>query len=329
MCISPKDFTTCFIQSSHTTSCSSHFPFNLSFPSHWNSTSLRLLDPKRFCYTSRLGKALSPLRFSFCEEKYHVNLQFAESANTLTNLLYKTLAIRGICRIRSSWLLYLILALVGFASFWNHDTSFGGTDCGPIVHELPIRYTLLLQHHHHSSDYKASFKNLSAVASGPGRPGLRIVVAFCCLTSYNAGIHQLSFAFVCVASAGILIYRTFRLNSTATKAKFRKLQAIGRLSIIIEYVLWNLDFALCRTLRTWRQDFGLPYGLLLQFHGWWHIFTAVSGTCYIEMVEGLWREEEKTRQLGLPTWTAAGTTELLSEKVWVRSTGGFCWVGRN
>jgi len=33
--------------------------------------------------------------------------------------------------------------------------------------------------------------------------------------------------------------------------------------------IWTLDNVYCSTLRTWRREIGLPWGLLLEGHGWW------------------------------------------------------------
>jgi dihydroceramidase len=35
------------------------------------------------------------------------------------------------------------------------------------------------------------------------------------------------------------------------------------------FAIWNLDNFFCSTLRTWRQQIGLPWGILLEGHGWW------------------------------------------------------------
>jgi dihydroceramidase len=34
-------------------------------------------------------------------------------------------------------------------------------------------------------------------------------------------------------------------------------------------VIWNLDNEYCSTLRRWRRQLGLPWGILLEGHGWW------------------------------------------------------------
>jgi len=35
------------------------------------------------------------------------------------------------------------------------------------------------------------------------------------------------------------------------------------------FAIWNLDKAYCQELRSWRRDVGLPWGILLEGHGWW------------------------------------------------------------
>ena len=35
------------------------------------------------------------------------------------------------------------------------------------------------------------------------------------------------------------------------------------------FTIWSLDIKYCSTLRSWRQEIGLPWGMLLEGHGWW------------------------------------------------------------
>ena len=35
------------------------------------------------------------------------------------------------------------------------------------------------------------------------------------------------------------------------------------------FAIWNLDNEYCSTLRGWRREVGLPWGILLEGHGWW------------------------------------------------------------
>ena|SRR6266480_5787883 len=44
---------------------------------------------------------------------------------------------------------------------------------------------------------------------------------------------------------------------------------IGLASTAVGFLIWNLDNAFCPTLRGWRREVGLPWGILLEGHGWW------------------------------------------------------------
>ena len=35
------------------------------------------------------------------------------------------------------------------------------------------------------------------------------------------------------------------------------------------FAVWHLDNEYCSTLRRWRREIGLPWGILLEGHGWW------------------------------------------------------------
>ena len=35
------------------------------------------------------------------------------------------------------------------------------------------------------------------------------------------------------------------------------------------FFVWNLDNKFCGLIRQWRKEVGLPWGILLEGHGWW------------------------------------------------------------
>ena len=37
------------------------------------------------------------------------------------------------------------------------------------------------------------------------------------------------------------------------------------------FALWTVDNNYCSTLRGWRHEIGLPWGILLEGHGWWSV----------------------------------------------------------
>lgn len=37
------------------------------------------------------------------------------------------------------------------------------------------------------------------------------------------------------------------------------------------FFIWHLDNVYCSKLRVWRREIGLPWGILLEGHGWWYV----------------------------------------------------------
>jgi dihydroceramidase len=50
--------------------------------------------------------------------------------------------------------------------------------------------------------------------------------------------------------------------------------------------IWNLDNMFCSQIRQWRKTVGLPWGIFLEGHGWWHVMTGVGAYLYI--IWGIW-----------------------------------------
>lgn len=42
------------------------------------------------------------------------------------------------------------------------------------------------------------------------------------------------------------------------------------------FAIWSLDNEYCSDLRRWRRQVGLPWGVLLEGHGWWYVFPSSS-----------------------------------------------------
>lgn len=51
---------------------------------------------------------------------------------------------------------------------------------------------------------------------------------------------------------------------------------IGIGSVGVGFIIWTLDNMYCSRFRGWRRELGLPWGILLEGHGWWHFFTSIA-----------------------------------------------------
>jgi dihydroceramidase len=60
----------------------------------------------------------------------------------------------------------------------------------------------------------------------------------------------------------------------------------GLLSVASGFLIWNLDNHFCSNLRKWRRSIGLPWGVLLEGHGHWHLLTGIAE--YFNLVWSIW-----------------------------------------
>lgn len=57
--------------------------------------------------------------------------------------------------------------------------------------------------------------------------------------------------------------------------------AVGLSIFLGGFGIWTLDNMYCSKLRRWRHEIGLPWGVLLEGHGWWHLMTGYGAYLYI------------------------------------------------
>ena len=55
-----------------------------------------------------------------------------------------------------------------------------------------------------------------------------------------------------------------------------KLIGFGLSIFLSGFGIWHLDNLFCGTLRRWRHDVGLPWGIVLEGHGWWYVFQNIN-----------------------------------------------------
>lgn len=53
------------------------------------------------------------------------------------------------------------------------------------------------------------------------------------------------------------------------RREMRILSSSGIVAVALGFVIWILDTIFCPTLRMWRHQVGLPWGIILEGHGWW------------------------------------------------------------
>ncbi|PSN73091.1 alkaline ceramidase-like protein [Corynespora cassiicola Philippines] len=273
---------------------------------------------------------------NWCEEDYYLTPYSAEIVNTLTNLLFMYLASKGIanCLANGHDNVFLVAfvgyLLVGTGSFLFHATLKYPMQ---LVDELSMIYTTCLMCYATFSYGKS--KRYSLIL------GLSLVSLALFITLYyhylqDPTFHQSAYALL----TAVVLFRSIwvmeinirpkfqskerkaanpRSNGAARGAQEREQVRDGQivrkmwamiafgLSIFLGgFAVWTLDNEFCSTLRKWRREVGMPWGFLLEGHGWWHLMTGVGAYFYI--VWGIWLRhclnyKQDDYELVWPGWT--------------------------
>ena len=83
------------------------------------------------------------------------------------------------------------------------------------------------------------------------------------------------------------LYLIFSLERTERRARHLRQFAKAVIALVVGYALWQIDLEFCEALRSVRLALGIPLSFLLEFHGWWHVLTALGAIEYIKLIREL------------------------------------------
>lgn len=224
----------------------------------------------------------------WCEENYVVSGYIAEALNTITNSIFILLALFAIYHAYHNHLeprfIFTALGflLVGVGSWLFHMTLKYQFQ---LLDELPMIYATCIPFWSVFSEFKDRKGSLT-VAIGIFTAANILTAIY--LYFKDPTIHQAAYGLL---NAGIILKCYTLANDHVKDSKARtqlsKTMIFGVLIFILGYFLWNLDIHLCSHIRSKRREWGIPYGFVLEGHGWWHIFTGTGVYFYLVYIEYL------------------------------------------
>jgi dihydroceramidase len=242
-------------------------------------------------------------------QDYYATIYSAEIVNSLTNLAFLYLAARGLrsCLVHGHDAIFVVSFVgylaVGLGSFLFHSTLKYPMQ---LVDELSMIYTTCIMFH-------ASFARgrSGAYSVGLGASLAALAGAITAVYHYlkDPAFHQNAYA---ILTAVVLIRSTWVMEvhlrpsrrappgalpdrdgpaaterardererarvdarDAASLALMWRLIAVGLSVFLGGFAIWSLDNKHCSTLRSWRRAVGLPWGILLEGHGWWFVFLT-------------------------------------------------------
>ncbi|KAL6155448.1 alkaline ceramidase ydc1 [Exserohilum turcicum] len=252
----------------------------------------------------------------WCEENYVVTHYVAELVNTFTNLLFMYLAAKGIrnCLKNGHDTVFLVAfvgyLIVGTGSFWFHASLKYPMQ---LVDELSMIYTTCLMNF---ATFSYGKSRLYATMLGVGLMSLAVFITLYYHYLQDPTFHQNAYA----ALTAIVLFRAVYVMEINIRPRFRTREreaanprlhggakgarqkedqrdqeiistmwtmiAFGLSIFVGGFAIWNLDNVYCSKLIRWRREVGMPWGFVLEGHGWWHLMTGVGAYFYI--VWGIW-----------------------------------------
>ncbi|KAK8017290.1 hypothetical protein PG991_008366 [Apiospora marii] len=214
---------------------------------------------------------------NFCEEDYAVTRYTAEFINTLSNVAYVYLALRSPGRHHGHRGALLSLSnldamsqcmiLVGVTSTVFHGTLLLNAQLADELSMLVLATAML--HRLYTVGRSRLVKQAVTVA----------------LLSITTGL-----AVAYVRSGNVMYHVTIfgaQLTAEGKRAKYLRQWANAVIALAVGYALWHVDLEFCEPLRSWRLALGVPWSFLMEFHGWWHVLTAVGAMEYIKLIREL------------------------------------------
>jgi len=253
---------------------------------------------------------------NWCEEDYYATIYSAEIVNTLTNLLFMYLAIKGInnCLKNGHDRIFLVTffgyLLVGTGSFLFHTTLKYPMQ---LVDELSMIYTTCLMFY---ATFSYGKSKQYSIFLGMFLVSLALFITLYYHYLQDPAFHQNMYALL----TAIVLFRSVWVMEVNIRPSFRakerartephqngasktehdrqdqrdkdiiskmwKMIACGLSIFLGGFAIWTLDNEFCPTIRRWRRQVGLPWGILLEGHGWWHLMTGIGAYFYI--MWGIW-----------------------------------------
>ncbi|CAG8169441.1 unnamed protein product [Penicillium salamii] len=240
---------------------------------------------------------------NWCEEDYYATEYAAEIVNTLTNLMFMWLGVQGILSCRRN----------------GHDQIFSIALLGylVLVDELSMIYTTCLMAY---ALFSYSRSTAVRVWLGLSLAGLAVFITLYYHYLQDPIFHQNAYALLTT----VVVLRSMYIMEVTLRPKWRHsteqdrlerqkkglpvptkerqhygnvrdtkmlktmwFMVIYGLSMFLGgFFIWNLDNIFCSEIRRMRRAVGLPWGLFLEGHGWWHVMTGIGAYLYI--VWGIW-----------------------------------------
>ncbi|ODV87549.1 hypothetical protein CANARDRAFT_174583 [[Candida] arabinofermentans NRRL YB-2248] len=215
----------------------------------------------------------------WCEENYVISKYFAEIINSTTNLLFFKLSFDLLKSsiINKHGIIFIFCSIgmftVGVGSFLFHMTlryEFQLMDELSMIYVTALPFAYIYSIELKSTLYKTLIYLITSIV-------IIILTLIYCSIYKNPALHQISYGILNF----LIIFKSLNLIKNYIKLKkdkifMYKLISFAIFEFLFGFLIWNLDTFYCFSLIRFRRFIDLPFGILIEFHGWWHILTGLG-----------------------------------------------------
>ncbi|CCG80603.1 Putative uncharacterized protein [Taphrina deformans PYCC 5710] len=209
---------------------------------------------------------------NWCEEDYVVTKYIAEFCNTTTNAVFVILAAIAIRNaIRYHYERRILLTSFGF--------MLVGVGKFQLLDELPMIYTTLIMFW---GIFDQGLTRKSSIALGGVTVAMGVGITWYYLVNKNPVFHEVAYGLITAS----VLFKSWHLTATqvkdpVAKADMKYCTITGSVTFLTGFALWGVDRAVCSDLTRARHFMGIPWGFILELHGWWHLLTGTGVALFI------------------------------------------------
>ncbi|KAK4152261.1 ceramidase-domain-containing protein [Chaetomidium leptoderma] len=224
---------------------------------------------------------------NWCEEDYNITFYCAEAINTLTNLVFMWLGFKGLRNViayshsRVFILAFMGYIVVGLGSMAFHTTLHYEMQ---LADELPMIYTVCIMAFATFS-YRRSAKVKALIAAA--LVGVATFITVYYLYAKDPVFHQVAYGLLTAATVFSSSYAMERdlkpklsqRNPAECGRYMREMHRLGLTGILLflaGFFMWNMDNIYCHDLTITKKQIMLPWSVILEGHGWWHVLTGLA-----------------------------------------------------
>ena len=231
----------------------------------------------------------------WCEENYVVSPYIAEWSNTISNSIFLITALYSTwCAYRNGLefrflLIGLGFALVGVGSWLFHMTLKYRFQ---LLDELPMIYATAIPAWSVFCEFNWKTWRANTKQASKKRQLLFMLAVFSFTTIltymylvcrvvllFQALYGFLTLIVVAISSSFAIHLET---KDPLVKKNLYNTMGMGIITFALGFILWELDQLFCPLWIHIRRDYlKLPLGVLLEFHGWWHLLTGIGVYSYL------------------------------------------------